>query len=295
MSILIDKLTEGGWSVAVRKRTEGLILSDREAPFTLIPSTWRTWEADPFLFEHEGTVYVFAEMFDYITRRGGIGYARLDNGRWSRWKLVIDEPFHMSYPNVFQVGEDIFMIPETGADFTLRLYRAASFPDRWELVKVLARDVRWVDTTFWTEGDRLFAITRDEADWDNQRDLMLEFNDQFEILSITPFMESNLDFSRSGGNFVEQNGLHFRVTQDCSTHYGGGLNFSEFGGSHSHEGGMKPPALRLVADDLRLSKAACWTGLHTYNHSEHYEVVDVERRHFHVCGFLVRLFTKLKR
>ena len=294
MSKLLNKLTEGGWNVAVRERTDGLSLSDRQTPFTLIPNGPRTWEADPFLFEHEGTVYVFSEMFDYITRRGGIGYSRLDSGRWSPWRVVIDEPFHMSYPNVFRMGQEILMVPETSADKTLRLYRAVSFPDQWELVKVLAKDVKWVDTTFWSEHGRIFAITRDLEKWDDQRDLLLELNDQLDILSVTPIREAEPARSRQGGNIFNANGTRFRVTQDCSAHYGGALAFSEFDRDGLTEGGMAPVMLHLGPEALRFSEQRSWTGLHTYNISEHYEVVDVERRHFHLGGFLVRLFGRIR-
>lgn len=294
MSNFYDKLTEGGWNVAVRERTEGLLLSDRETPFALIPNTRRTWEADPFLFEHEGTPYVFSEMYDYLTRRGGIGYSRLENGRWSKWKLVIDEPFHMSFPNVFRLGKEIVMVPETSADRSLRLYRAVAFPDRWELVKVLAEDVMWVDTTFWQEADKWFAITRDLEHWDDQRDLLLELNEAFDILTVTPIREGDSARSRQGGNFFAVRGTEFRVTQDCTEHYGGALAFSEFRRDSLAEEGMGPVVLHLEPEELRFAEQRSWTGLHTYNISEHYEVVDVERRHFHLGGFLVRLLSKFK-
>lgn len=294
MSNFFDKLTEGGWNIAIRRRTDGLILSDRETPFALIPNSPRTWEADPFLFEHEGTVYVFSEMFDYINRRGSIGCSRLENGSWSRWKVVIDEPFHMSYPNVFRMGKEILMVPETSSDNSLRLYRAVSFPDQWELVKVLAQDVQWVDTTFWSENGKMFAITRDQASWDDQRDLLLELNDQLDILSITPIREADTAMSRQGGNFFTACGTQFRVTQDCSTHYGGALAFSEFDRDGLTAQGMTPVMLHLGPDGLQFSEQKQWTGLHTYNISEHYEVVDVERRHFHLGGLVVRLLSKFK-
>lgn len=294
MSKLFDKLTEGGWNVAVRERADGLILTDQQSPFTLIPNSPRTWEADPFLFEQGSTVYVFSEMFDYITRKGSIGYSRLENNHWSSWKVVIDESFHMSYPNVFQVGQEIFMVPETSADNSLRLYRAASFPDQWEIVKILAQDVKWVDTTFWCEQGRLFAITRDISNWDEQQDLLLELNDQFDILSITSIQETTPSMSRPGGNFFVSHGTPFRVTQDCSTHYGGALFFSQFDCANLAAQGMASPVLHLSPDALRFSDRKAWTGLHTYNISNRYEVIDVERRHFHLGGFLVRLLSKFK-
>lgn len=292
MGNLLEKLGEGGWNVAVRARTDGLILADRETPFTLIPNSWRTWEADPFLFEDGGRLYVFAEMLDYFTHRGHIGYAVLEDGRWSRWQCAIREPFHMSYPNVFRMGQEIFMVPETSADASLRLYRAVSFPDQWELVKVLARNVRWVDTTFWTEKDRHFAIARDE---DLGQDLLLELSGSLDLVCVTPINEADPSRSRPGGNFFEDGGVPIRVTQDCSAHYGGALVFSEFDSGSLPERGMEQAKLHLGPEELQFSVRKNWTGLHTYNTSEHYEVVDVERQHFHPVGLLTRLLAKLSR
>lgn len=294
MGFIFDKLTEGGWNVAVRRRQEGLILEDQKTPFTLILNTRRTWEADPFLWEDDSGVYVFAELYDYIKRRAGIGYSRLENGKWTSWKTVIEEPFHMSYPNVFRLGNDIVMVPETSYGHSLRLYRAVSFPDRWELVKVLADDVMWVDTTFWSEGDRWFGITRDISDWDHQKDMLLELDEQFDLLAVTPIRENSTARSRQGGNFFSARSTRFRVTQDCTKHYGGALTISAFNQDTLTENGMAPITLDLTPADLRFSQNRRWTGLHTYNISEHYEVVDVERRHFHLMGFFVRLLAKLK-
>lgn len=294
MNTLFHKLTEGGWNVAIRKRADGLILTDQQSPFTPLPNSPRTWEADPFLFEHDNTVYVFSEMFDYITRKGSIGYSQLKNGHWSKWNVVIDEPFHMSYPNVFRMGQDIFMIPETSADNSLRLYRSVSFPDQWEFVKILAQDVKWVDTTLWREQDRLFAITRDISTWDEQKDLLLELNDQFDILSITHIRESNPALSRQGGNLFAVDGTLFRVTQDCSAHYGGALAFSALNRARLAEDGIASMVLHLAPEELQFTEQRIWTGLHTYNISEHYEAIDVERRHFHLGGFFVRLLSKFK-
>jgi hypothetical protein len=42
---------------------------------------------------------------------------------------VLERPYHLSYPYVFFVGDDAFMLPETAANGAIELYRAVSFPD----------------------------------------------------------------------------------------------------------------------------------------------------------------------
>lgn len=286
-------ILEGGWNVAVRNLGTGSILKDRTTPFQIIPNTWRTWAADPFLFEHNGIVYIFAELFDYIERKGGIGYTSFCDGKWTNWRVAICEPFHMSYPNLFKMGNEIYMIPESSGGHSLRLYKAITFPDEWKLEKIIAQNVSWVDTTFFRWDSVLFAVTTDISKEENQIDYLLRFNNQFDLISQTEIKEHHTDYSRSGGNFFMVGGRQIRVSQDCSKHYGGSMIFSEFIPERLCENGIESEFLHLYPDDIVVTQNHVWTGLHTYNSTEHYEVVDIERKHFNPFGIVSRLLSKL--
>lgn len=43
---------------------------------------------------------------------------------WSKPVVVLKEPFHLSYPWVFEEAGKVYMIPETGQDGSVRLYEA---------------------------------------------------------------------------------------------------------------------------------------------------------------------------
>lgn len=286
-------ILEGGWNVAVRNLGTGSIFKDRITPFTIIPNTWRTWAADPFLLEYNNSVYIFAELFDYIERKGGLGYTVLRNGKWTKWKVVIREPFHMSYPNLFKMNDEIYMVPETSGDHSLRLYKAITFPDEWKLEKIIAQNVDWVDTTFFRKEDVLFAVTRDVSKGEKHTDYLLGFDNQINLISQTVINEQNIECSRLGGNFFVVDGCWIRVSQDCSKHYGGAMIFSEFIPEQLCENGLETGILRLYPDDIVVTQKHVWTGLHTYNSIEHYEVVDIERKHFNVFGIVSRFLSKL--
>lgn len=294
MNRLFSKFAEGGWNIAVRTAASGTILTDQTAPFQLVPNSWRSWAADPFIFDYDGTVYIFAELFDYIKRRGRIGYTCLKNGKWQRWKIVIDEPFHMSYPNIFIQDNTVYMIPETSADRTLRLYKAVQFPDKWELDRVIARDVAFVDTTFYRHDGKLCAITTDIADEPLHRDFVLTFDDRLELLSKEEIQETQLPLSRCGGNFFMYGADTIRVSQNCDGHYGNALIFSKFHPGNLLSQGLGEILQQFAPQDLRFSAKHHWTGLHTYNSIEHYEVVDIERNHYTPVGLLGRIFYKIK-
>lgn len=291
---LFTKFSEGGWNVAYRQVPTGTILEERNTPFFLIPNTWRTWTADPFVFVHEDTIYIFAEIFDYLKRKASIGYTACTNGKWKKWKTVIDEPFHMSYPNVFSQNGQIYMVPETSADRTLRLYKAVDFPEVWKLEKILATDATWVDTTFFENDGSICAITRDMGDLNDQKDILLRFDARWNLVSREVISEKEPGISRSGGNFFAANREVIRVTQDCRGHYGNALVFSRFIPETLTDTGMGEIFLHMEPKDIPISNDRKWTGLHTYSSADNIEVVDIERNHYNVMGLVGRLVWKIR-
>lgn len=291
---LMSMFSEDGWNIAFRHMPAATILEERKTPFSLIPNTWRSWAADPFVFVHEGTTYVFAEIFDYWTRRGAIGYSCCVNGKWKRWRTVICEPFHMSYPNVFSHNGQIYMVPETSEAHELRLYRAISFPEVWQLEKTIATDVEWVDTTFFEFDGCRYAITTDISNLNEQKDIQLQFDNQWNLISRKVIAEKETGLSRSAGNFFPAKQAMMRVTQDCRGHYGRALVFSRFRPDTLLDNGMEDFLLRLEPKDISVRHSGKWTGLHTYNSAENIEVVDIERRHYNFVGLIGRLVWRIR-
>ncbi len=77
-----------------------------------------------------------------------LSYSRShDDGQtWEYGSIVLREPFHLSYPFVFQEESDMYMIPETNKASQVRLYVASRYPDRWVLARVLLAERRYVDS-----------------------------------------------------------------------------------------------------------------------------------------------------
>ena len=88
--------------------------------------------ADPFLLRRADGWHLFFEVLDDSTGRGAIGHASSADGlRWTYQGIVLAEPFHLSFPLVFESDGEVFMLPECGATGEVRLYRADPFPARW--------------------------------------------------------------------------------------------------------------------------------------------------------------------
>lgn len=71
-----------------------------------------------------------------------------DDKTISPFKEVLVEPIHLSYPNVFEYKGKIYMIPESGHNYDIRLYVSNDFPYKWEFIKVLFSGANFVDTSF---------------------------------------------------------------------------------------------------------------------------------------------------
>ena len=73
----------------------------------------RYWFADPFLFERDGITYLFFEAFDLVECKGKEAYSILcEDGTWSSLKVIIDEKYHLSFPNIFEYGGKMYIMPE---------------------------------------------------------------------------------------------------------------------------------------------------------------------------------------
>ena len=119
-----------------------------ENAYTPLPGKPGIWYADPLLFSHEGKRWLFCEAFDMAKGKGDIAVIDLtDPRRPGTPQTVLSESFHLSFPTVFEWNREIWMIPETGTNHSLNLYRCKHFPDQWELAaSFLTGDKELADT-----------------------------------------------------------------------------------------------------------------------------------------------------
>ena len=103
--------------------------------------------ADPFVISINEKTYCFVEDYDYTLSRGCISLYELNENTATRYGEIISEPFHMSYPYVFEYESKFYMVPETCENKDIRLYVAEEFPYKWKFLKTIFNDVSAVDTT----------------------------------------------------------------------------------------------------------------------------------------------------
>ena len=126
---------------------------------TPIPNPPGTFLADPFTISVDGSDYLFVEEFPFDTRKGVISAYRLGESEAQRIGVVLEKAYHLSFPFVFEHEGEIYMVPESGADRSVRLYKATDFPAGWTEVKCLLADVAAVDTIMFEHDSRWWMFT----------------------------------------------------------------------------------------------------------------------------------------
>lgn len=180
--------------------------------------------ADPFMCRRGERWYMFFEVIDHVTRKGKIGLAvSRDALHWEYQRIVLSEPFHLSYPCVFEWQSEYFMIPESSHDGTVRLYRATDFPERWAHVATLLEGGRYVDSSILHHDDHWWLLT--EAGEDAGHPLLRLFHAR-ELFGpwrehpSSPIVSGNLHIARPGGSVILVDGMPVRFAQDLYPTYG---------------------------------------------------------------------------
>lgn len=129
------------------------------APATELPRRRGHFYADPFVVARDGRHFLFTEDYERTVGRGRIFVHEIAEGRSREVGVALAEPFHLSFPYLFEHDGELYLVPESAADLSIRIYRCTRFPLGWELVRVAMRDVDAVDTLIFPFGGRWWLLT----------------------------------------------------------------------------------------------------------------------------------------
>jgi len=188
-----------------------------------------TFIADPFLFKYNKDYYAFFESWDY--NYGTIYCSKLDeNYNFTRIEKCLDLKFHLSFPCIFSYKNSIYMIPETGAQKQIMLYRCSDFPKKWEYVKSIKKDIYAPDVSIFIKDKIIYIFTCNK-----EGDCLKIFysTDLFENFKEHSINNTSTKYARNAGNIFKFNGEMYRPCQICKPTYGYAIginkidNFSE--------------------------------------------------------------------
>jgi hypothetical protein len=124
-----------------------------------IPTPSGRFLADPFVWQHQGKTFCLVEDYSFRTKIGGISAVELTKDGSTEPRLVLSEPFHLSFPYLFEYNGTTYMCPECSGSGQIRLYRSVRFPDQWEFVKSLMTGLSAADSMIFQRGSRWWMLT----------------------------------------------------------------------------------------------------------------------------------------
>ena len=196
----------------------------------LAPPADRMW-ADPQAIERDGRHYIFFEEMFFAANRGHISVIEIDrDGRTSEARRVLERPYHLSYPFLFEHEGTLYMIPESGENRTVELHRCVDFPHRWEFVHNLMEDVQAYDVTLLQRDGRWWLFTTlVEVEGSSSWDELFVFSADSPLSRewaphpANPVI-SDCRSARPAGPIFEHRGAWYRPSQNSSGRYGRGFN-----------------------------------------------------------------------
>lgn len=201
--------------------------------YTEITNPKSRFLADPFVFAHKGTNYIFVEDFFYKDNKGRISVIKIDGEKNEFLDVIIEEDFHLSFPFVFEKDGEIFMIPESHENRDIRLYKCQEFPHKWKLEKILMSDVSAVDTIVVKNDQTWFMLTNFcSSQFIDHSELHIFYSDNLISNSWSPITSSNPVIfdptkGRNGGMFYHNEKI-YRVNQvHGQAHYGKSFDLNE--------------------------------------------------------------------
>ena len=207
-----------------------------------MPSTWsdfklltppkdRFW-ADPFPWQVNGEDFIFYEELPFNTMKGHISSIKL--GRTLDIlsnEIVLERPYHLSYPFLFEYGKQLYMLPETRHNHQIEIYRCESFPNKWEKAGTLIAGIDAVDTTLLEFNGKWWMFTNVIKAGGNAYDSLYLYHansplsDNWVPHPLNPIVR-NIQQARPAGRIFKRGNDLIRPSQDCSSRYGYAINFN---------------------------------------------------------------------
>ncbi len=242
---------------------------------------WR-YLADPFGLVRGDALHVFVEAYDYRVKRATLErheFGRADL-RWRGKATVLDKPFHLSYPQVFEHEGETWMVPESFQAGEIALYRAADGSlDHWERECALLSGLPGADASLIEHGGRWWMFyTLVGPGARDQRELHVAhasaLTGPWTPLPANPVRVSRDGARPAGRPFIGRDGILTLPVQDSSTGYGGATRLLRLPLLTPERVVIEAGTERLTGDLVSDSHTA---GLHTLSRCDGLTLVDVKR------------------
>jgi hypothetical protein len=196
-------------------------------------------------------------------------------GELSAPRRVLERPYHLSYPFVFQWNGHWYMIPETIERRAIELYRATRFPDEWTFDRVLCSDVAAADATVAEIDGRWWMFAGVLVPGATEVTQLHLYHAPSPLGPWTPHQRnpvmSDVRGARPAGPLFRYNGAWYRPTQIGAPRYGSGIAVHRIDE-------LTPSTFKeVVVDQMLPSWRRSLTGTHTIAAAGGLTVVDARQ------------------
>jgi hypothetical protein len=195
-----------------------------------------------------------------------------DNGEIGKPQVVLERPYHLSYPFIFEYRGEFYMIPETAENRAVEVYRCLRFPNQWEFHKTLIPDVQAANTTLIEYSMRWWMFASIASKGGSTQDELHLFytddplSDAWTPHPMNPIVSDVRSAQPAGRIFRGDSGL-MRPSRDSSLRHGYAVNLNSITKLTIHDyeeellERIEPPNENILA-------------VHTYNRTDNLIVVD---------------------
>lgn len=212
-------------SLEFSEQEEWSVLKEKQIRIFDNPFPEKFYWADLFPVDYKGNTYVFFEEFDKGKQKGHISGAKLKDGKLTEKAVILEENWHLSFPFVYQEGNDFYLIPESAEAGKLYLYKSTNFPFSWEKASVIFEGEAF-DPVLWKSDDKywLFVNQKPHPACSSFDELYLYWSENLEkpVWHAHPSnpIVSDVRDSRPAGRLFSKGGKLYRPAQDSGVRYG---------------------------------------------------------------------------
>ncbi len=157
-----------------------------------------------------------------MNSKAEIGVMTFTNGVDYQYRgTVLEQPFHLSYPQVFCYRNEYYMIPEAKGSNCVLLYKAKKFPFGWNICDTLIKNVAYTDPSIYLSDTLNIMAVSDK----NLNLYLYEADSLFGTWRFhkDPLMTNGSE-ARCGGRFIPYNKKLLLPLQNCTHGYGYGVS-----------------------------------------------------------------------
>jgi hypothetical protein len=263
------------WRIAIRTGGRFIFGRDGEAQtdgFQWLDAPKGHFYADPFVVVRDGQHWLFFEDYEDQRRLGRIACAAIStSGDMGEVRIVLEAASHLSYPHIFADGGSLYMIPESGSELVVRLYRCVNFPEQWTPIAELFHGPAFDTSVFHYNGLWWFFTTLQDRGGHGVA-LYLFFSEsltgRWQYHPANP-ISYDVRNARGAGRLFESEGKLIRPSQSGIIRYGYSFALNEIV--------MLTPSEYRERPMLTVEPFGDLMATHTYNREGLIEAIDGQR------------------